>query len=131
MVVFVGGKDTYATTTSNASDCGDNGTDYIAHASSSSTANDIFAVGINGTTANDPTLNAISKCSPYAANVSHTFTSNLKQLSSLIDDLTAAMNQTMLAGTLYDITATAPDGSSITSEVLLTFGGKVVVLSWQ
>lgn len=86
---------------------------------------EIFAVGVGAVTTS--TLNAAAS----DPDSSHVFYANdFQQLLTLIDGIVQAVNDSALIGTLYDIEATAPDGSTIQVRALLTPDGDIVILSW-
>ncbi|MBM3925461.1 MAG: VWA domain-containing protein [SAR202 cluster bacterium] len=97
----------------------------IENASTASGAR-IFAVGIDDISINS--LNAIAS----EPDEDHVFyATDFNAFLDLIDEIVAAVTQGGLAGSLYDIEVTAPDGSVIRVRVLLTVDGNVVVISSQ
>jgi hypothetical protein len=102
-----------------------NTTTDIANASAASGAR-IFAVGI--AEVSSATLDAIAS----EPDPDHVFyADDFQALIDLIEDIVAAVTQAGLAGTLYDIEVTGPDGTTIRVRVLLTVDGNIVVVSSQ
>lgn len=97
----------------------------IADASDASGA-EVFAVGVGSV--DIATLNAAAS----DPDVDHVFQANdFTELLTLIDAIVQAVNDSALIGTIFDIEATAPDGSTIQVRALLTPEGDIIILSWQ
>ena len=88
---------------------------------------EVFAVGV-GSSVNASTLNAIAS----EPDLDHVFTAdNFQDLLTLIDGIVQAVNAASLAGAVYDIEITPPNGPVLQCRALLQLDGELVILSCQ